>query len=43
MFRTSNFPTTYLSGQRVPSDLPEHASQDISAARLALPTPNQTS
>src|SRR6266581_3202627 len=36
MFRTSNFPTTYLSGQRVPSDLPEHASQDISAALNVL-------
>jgi starvation-inducible DNA-binding protein len=36
MFRTSNFPTTYLSGQRSPSDLPEHASQDISAALNVL-------
>jgi starvation-inducible DNA-binding protein len=36
MFRTSNFPTTYLSGQRTPSDLPEHASQDISAALNVL-------
>jgi starvation-inducible DNA-binding protein len=36
MFRTSNFPTTYLSGQRAPSDLPEHASQDISAALNVL-------
>jgi starvation-inducible DNA-binding protein len=36
MFRTSNFPTTYLNGQRAPSDLPEHASQDISAALNVL-------
>src|ERR1700751_2105786 len=36
MFRTSNFPTTYLSGQRSPSDLPEHASQDISGALNVL-------
>jgi len=35
MFRTSNFPT-YLNGQRAPSDLPEHASQDISAALNVL-------
>jgi len=36
MFRTSNVPTTYLNGQRAPSDLPEHASQDISAALNVL-------
>ena len=36
MFRTSTYPTTYLSGQRSPSDLPEHASQDISAALNVL-------
>jgi starvation-inducible DNA-binding protein len=36
MFRTSAYPTTYLSGQRSPSDLPEHASQDISAALNVL-------
>ena len=35
MFRTSTFPT-YLNGQRAPSDLPEHASQDISAALNVL-------
>jgi starvation-inducible DNA-binding protein len=35
MFRTSTSPT-YLSGQCAPSDLPEHASQDISAALNVL-------
>ena len=35
MFRTSTF-SPYLNGQRAPSDLPEHASQDISAALNVL-------